>query len=217
LLKNRHCYFPFTNGLDGLEVCEVNINPNTVFNEGYRGKTLNSVCLKLIYNNPFCHPRLILKELVRLNHFYSQDDNPDNPVPDEWEINAIVSNNYQKFIAGEIDFSSVMRTKKTKAEVSKRRVFWSRNSDTDIGSYEKQIRSIMVYTEGIRKKNLESYEKAIIALMDGRKISVQRIANFMGKSRKQVSRYRKDERNKDLMDGFDLLIKNYNNSLRNTT
>jgi hypothetical protein len=204
-------------GLDGIEVCEVNINPNTVFNIGYRGKTLNSICLKLIYNNPFCHPRLILKELLRLNYFYSQDDNPNNPAPDEWEINSIVSSNYQKFVAGEIDFRSVMRTKKTKEEVSKRRVFWSRNSDTNIGSYEKQLISISAYTEGVRKKNLELYEKAIIVLMDGNKISVQRIADFMGKSRKQVSRYRKDERNKDLIDGYELIIKKYNNSLSNNS
>jgi len=94
------------------------------------------------------------------------------------------------------------------------RVFWSRNSDEDIGSYEKQVRGIKVYTEGRRRKNLESYEKAIITLMDGNKISVQRIADYMGKSRKQVSRYRKDERNKDLMAGYDLIIKKYNNSLR---
>lgn len=201
-------------GLDGIEVCEVNVNSNTVFNTGYRGKTLNSICLKLIYNNPFCHPKLILKELMRLNYFYCQDDNPDNPAPDEWEINGIVSNNYQKFIAGEIDFKSVLRMKKSKDEISKRKVFKSRYSDDDKTPYENQIECHREYTDGLREKNLSHYEKAIIALMDGNKISVQRIADYMGKSRKQVSRYRKDERNKDLMAGFETVIKSYNKSLR---
>jgi len=201
-------------GLNGLDVCEANLTANTVLKEGHRGKTLNMICIKLIYNNPFCHPKLILKELQRINYFYSQDLNPEtNPAPDEYELNAIVSNCYQKFIHGELDFSKVLRRKKTKDEISKRKVFWSRHHDA-IDAIDKQRKSIKKYAEGKRNKSIRLYEQAINSLQDGEKITVKRIAEYMGKSPKQVSRYRNDQRHDERLKEFQKIIDDYNESLK---
>ena len=197
-------------GMDGLDVCEANLTSNTVIKEGHRGKTLSLICMKLIYNNPFCHPRLILKELQRLNYFYCEDPNPEtHPAPDERELNAIVSSCYQRFIGGELDFSTVMRKKKTKDEISKRRVFWSRHHDK-LDALDKQRKSIRTYAEGRRNRNIRLYEEAITVLQDGSKITVKRIAEQMGLSTKQVSRYRTEKRYADRMNKLQRIIDEYN-------
>lgn len=200
--------------LDGLDVCEVNLTSNTVFKEGRRGKTLSMICMKLIYNNPFCHPKLILKELQRINNCYCQDLNPDNnPAPDEKELNGIVSSCYQRFIDGELDFSKVLRRKKTKDEISKRKIFWSRNHDK-IDVLDKQRKSIKKYSEGRRNRNIRLYEEAIFALQDGKKISTKRIAEYMRLSTKQVSRYRNEKCYSGKMGEFQIIIDEYHATLK---
>ena len=203
--------------LDGLDVCEVNLTSNTVFKEGRRGKTLSMICMKLIYNNPFCHPKLILKELQRINYCYCQDLNPDNnPAPDEKELNGIVSSCYKRFIDGELDFSKVLRRKKTKDEISKRKVFWSRYHDK-IDALEKQRKSIKKHSEGRRNKNIRVYEEAIYALQDGKKISIKRIADYMRLSTKQVSRYRTEKCYAEKMEEFQRVIDDYHATLKKKT
>lgn len=203
--------------LDGLDVCEVNLTSNTVFKEGRRGKTLSMICMKLIYNNPFCHPKLILKELQRINYCYCQDLNPDNnPAPDEKELNGIVSSCYKRFIDGELDFSKVLRRKKTKDEISKRKVFWSRYHD-EIDALEKQRKSIKKHSEGRRNKNIRLYEEAIYALQDGKKISIKRIAGYMRLSTKQVSRYRTEKCYAEKMEEYQRVIDDYHATLKKKT
>ncbi len=200
-------------GINGLDVCEANITANTVFKEGYRGKTLTMICIKLFYNNPFCHPFIILKELQRINYFYCQDLNPENPAPDEKELNAIVSTCYQKFIDGELDFSKVLRRKNTRDEISKRKVFWSRYHE-EMDVIDKHRKSIKKHAEGRRNKNIRLYEQAIYALQDGKKITVKRIAEYMNLSTKQVSRYRNDHRHYEPLKMFQKIIDDYNESLK---
>lgn len=199
-------------GLDGLEVCE--LKPLGTIKEGRRGKTLTSICMNLIFNNPFCHPALIAKELQSINYNHCENPNPKNPAPDETEINAIVSTCYQKFINGELDFTGVLRKKKNYKDVSKRRVFSSK-FHVKMNAMEKQKHCMKTYSEARRNKNLRHYEKAISALQDGKKITIKRIAEYMGLSRKQVSRYRTDEKYKVLMQSVQIKIDAYNLLIKN--
>lgn len=198
-------------GIDGLEVCE--IKTIDVIKEGKRGKTLTSMCTKLIFNNPFCHPALIARELQSINYHYCEDTNPKNPSPDDAEINAIVSSCYQKFIDGELDFTEVMRKKKNYKDISKRRVFCSRFHDK-MNASEKQKQCIKTYSESRRNKNIRHYEEAVTALQDGKKITIKRIAEYMGKSRKQVSRYRTNIQLKEHLSRIQTTINEYNATLR---
>lgn len=198
-------------GLDGLEVCEE--KPIVVIKEGKRGKTLTSICMRLIFNNPFCHPAIIAKELQSINYHYCEDPNPKNPAPDETEINAIVSTCYQKFINGELDFTTVMRKKKNYKDISKRKVFCSKYHEK-MTPNEKRIECNKTFTDAKRKKNIRRYEKTVLMLQDGEKITVKRIAEYMGLSPKQVSRYRTDERYNELMETIQIKIDEYNKSLK---
>lgn len=197
-------------GLDGLEVCEE--KSIKVIREGKRGKKLTSICVKLIFNNPFCHPALIAKELQSINYHYCEDPNPKNPAPDDAEINAIVSTCYQKFINGELDFTGVMRKKKNYKDVSKRRVFCSK-LHIKMNSEEKHKVCTNTFSEARRNKNLRHYEKAVSALQDGNKITQKRIAEYMGLSRRQVSRYKTDKRYAEQMSHIQGVIDDYNKFL----
>jgi len=106
-------------GLDGLEICEIVLPKNHVIKERFRAKTLSSISMKLIFNNPFCHPDYIIKEVSRINDCYCEDPNPSNPKPDNEEVRNIVIINYKKFINGDLDFSRVIRKKNKKDEVSR--------------------------------------------------------------------------------------------------
>ena len=79
---------------------------------------------------------------------------------------------------------------------------------------EKHKRSVSIYAEGRRNKNIKLYMEAINALQDGEKITVKRIAGYMGLSTKQVSRYRNDKRYEELMNGFQKICDEYNNGIK---
>lgn len=198
-------------GLDGLEVCEV--KSLSVIKEGKRGKTLTSICMSLIFNNPFCHPALIAKELQSINYNHCEDPNPKNPAPDEMEINAIVSTCYQKFVSGELDFTKVIRKKKNYKDISKKKVFCSK-FHVKMNAKEKHKACTATFSESKRNKNIRRYEDAVSVLQDGRKITINRIAEYMRLSRKQVSRYRNDERYRELIGRIQSKITEYNATLK---
>lgn len=194
-------------GLDGMEVCEVNTKSNTVFREHYRAKTLSSITMKLIYNNPFCHPALIFKKVLRLNDLFSEDPNPKtNPKPDYKEVNSIVLNNYMKFIIGELDFSKVIRKKKSKDEISKRYMFRSRQYENTDPVF-RHLEAVRTHNEGTRNKNLRLYAEAVNSLQDSSKITQKRIAEHMGMSTRNLRRYDTED--------YDERIKKYNAALKN--
>jgi DNA-binding transcriptional regulator YiaG len=199
-------------GLDGLEVCEE--KSIGIIREGKRGKRLSLICMKLIYNNPFCHPALIARELQSINYNNCEDPNPKNPAPDEEEINAIVSTCYQKFINGELDFTEVMRKKKNYKDISKRKVFCSK-FHVKMKSDEKKKICHKTYTDGNRKKNIMNYEKAVVALQDGTKITQKRIANYMGMSTRNLRRYTRDG-NEELFKKCEEIINNYHKTLNSS-
>jgi len=199
-------------GLDGLEVCEV--KSLGVIKEGKRGKTLTLICMSLIFNNPFCHPALIAKELQSINYNHCEDPNPKNPAPDETEINAIVSTCYQRFVSGELDFTKVIRKKKNYKNISKKKVFCSK-FHAKMKPKEKQRQCYKTYTEAKRNKNIRLYEVAISVLQDGKRITQKRIADHMGVSARSIRRYKTVE-NEELFKEYEELIKKYNETLKSS-
>ena len=192
-------------GLDGLEVCEV-VLPKHHIKEHYRAKTLGSISMKLIFNNPFCHPDIILKELLRINDCYCEDPHPhNNPKPDDEEVTNLFLHNYRLFINGELDFSGVIRRNyKTKA-ISKKYVFRSKQYDST-DKHRTQQEAIRTFTQGKRESNVRSYLEAIKSLQNGKRITKKRIADYMGVSTRNLRRISTEE--------LEVLIKKYNSALK---
>ncbi len=195
-------------GLDGLEVCEMNLSKDTIIKEGYRGKTLSSITMKLIFNNPFCHPSHILKEVMRINNYFCEDPSPlTNPKPDELEVRYIVNGHYTDFINGNLDFSRVIRKNNKNGKVSKKFVFFSSQYECD-DKKQRQLDAIKTFRDGRKKKFESNYEVAIKELQDGKKITQKRIAEYMGISARNLRRFDAGEYRK--------LVENYNKSFTGT-
>jgi hypothetical protein len=191
---------------DGLDVCEIILNKNSVINEGSRGKTLTSITTKLIFNNPFCHPSYLLKEVSRINDIFCEDPNPiDNPKPDELEILTIVTNTYNKYLDGTLDFSKVIRKKRKAGKITKRYVFFSRDY-VSVNDKVKQLEAITVYCKAKNEKLQRTYEEAIHSLQDGCKITQKRIAEYISMTTRNLRRHDTTS--------YDAIIKNYNATLK---
>lgn len=192
-------------GLDGMEVCEIVLPKGHVIKEHFRAKTLGSISMKLIFNNPFCHIDYLIKEVIRINDIYCENPHPKKyPKPDDTEVRKIVWDNYRKFLNGDLDFSKVIR-KNRKNELSKKYVFWSRtykriNSDTT------RLEATRTYHEGRNTKNLKLFNEAIQVLQDGKKITQKRIADYLGVSTRTIRRYNTLK--------FDEIISRYNNNIK---
>ena len=193
-------------GFDGMEICEVVLPKNGKIREGSRGKTLANITMKLIYNNPFCHPHYLFKTVKWINDSYCEDPNPQNPKPDDEEVFNIVMYNYQKFLNGETDFSPAVK-KNGKNEVVKKHVFWSKNSTTH-GIKQKQLEGVRVYHKGRKSMMEHKYHQALIDLQDGIKITQKRIGEYMGVDERTVRNYQTPVTKE--------LIKKYNETLRKT-
>jgi hypothetical protein len=193
-------------GSDGLDVCEIRFKKDSIIREGQRGKTLTSITVKLIFNNPFCHPSYLLQEVGRINDVFCEDPNPiDNPKPDELEILTIVTNTYNKYLDGTLDFSRVIRKKRMAGKITKRYVFFSRDY-VSVNEKDKQLRAIRTFQDGRKEKVCQKHHEAIHALQDGRKITKKRIADYMCMTTRNLRRY--DTK------AYDAQIKNYNDALK---
>ena len=194
--------------LDGLDYCEVVLPSGSTIREGFRHKTIASISMKLIFNNPFCHPTYIYKEVKRINDYYSEDSNPHgNPKPNDEEVMNIVMNNYTKFLSGELDFSVVIRKNDKNKKVSKKFVFKSRLY-VDICASHTHSKAVRIYAKGKRDKNMKEYAEAIYTLQDGAKITKKRIAECMGMTTRNLRRYKTEE--------YDDIIKKYNALLKSS-
>jgi hypothetical protein len=189
-------------GFDGLEYCSVKL-PEQI-KEGYRGKTLASITMKLIYNNPFCHPYLLFKEVKRINDLYSEDPNPKNPKPDDEEVFKIVMFNYQRFLAGEMNFEKVLE-KNNKNQIAKKHVFRSKHAKKQ-GKAINHIEGIKAYHKARTNHIFNKYVQAIKDLQDGCKITQKRIGVYMGMDERTIRRYQTPETK--------AMIKDYNDSLK---
>lgn len=175
-------------GLDGMEVCEIVLPRGHVIKEHFRAKTLGSISMKLIFNNPFCHIDYLIKEVMRINNYYCENPHPEMcPKPDDTEVRKIVWDNYRKFLKGDLDFSKVIR-KNRKNKLSKKYVFWSRNYKR-INTNTTRLEATRTYHEGRNTKNLKLLNEAIQVLQDGKKLTQKRIAEYMGVSTRTMRRY----------------------------
>ena len=195
-------------GLDGMEVCEIVLPKGHVIREHYRAKTLGSISMKLIFNNPFCHIDYLINAVKKINFNYCEDPHPyNNPKPDDAEVQKIVLDNYSKFLDGELDFSTVIRKKSKKDQISKKYVFWSRQYQ-NIDKQTKHLEATRTYHEGRNTKNHKKFDNAIQVLQDGKKITQKQIAEYMGVSVKTVGRY--------MTNDFKALIHKYNSDIKHT-
>lgn len=190
-------------GFEGLKICEV-VLPKNGIKEGSRGKTIATITMKLIYNNPFCHPHNLFKAVKWINDSYCEDPSPQNPKPDDKEVFKIVMYNYQRFLNGELDFSSVEK-RNGENEVIYKHVFRSKQSTTR-GKKQKQLEGIRVYHTGRNNMMEQKYLKAINDLQDGFKITQKRIGEYMGVGERTVRNYQTSETK--------ALIKKYNETLK---
>jgi DNA-binding transcriptional regulator YiaG len=160
--------------------------------------------LKLIFNNPFCHPDYLIREVQRINNYFCEDPNPSNPKPNDEEVRNIVMQNYISFLNGELDFSKVVRTNPKTKKVSPKFVFKSKQFINIVDSIT-HLEAVRTFHEGKNAKNQKLFEQAINELQDGTKITQKRIANQMCISTRTIRRY--------MTDRYDELIRRYNSSL----
>jgi DNA-binding transcriptional regulator YiaG len=192
-------------GLDGMEVCEIVLPKSHVIKEHYRGRTLGSISMKLIFNNPFCHVDYLINAVRKINFFYCEDPNPDgNPKPDDAEVTKIVLDNYRKFLTGELDFSKVIRKKSKKNEISKKYVFWSRHHKS-IDGKTRHLEATRTFHDTRNTKKHKIFTEAIQVLQDGKKLTQKRIAEHMGVSTRTIRRHLTPE--------FVEIINSYNDTM----
>jgi len=191
-------------GIDGLDFCELGLDKNTVIKEHYRAKTLGSISMRLIFNNPFCHPQILYEAMLQINGIYCEDPDPiGNPRPDDEEVWDIVMHNYSKFLDGTLDFSRVIR-KNRHGAISKKYVFRSRLYEKK-DQRELKLEGIRTFSAGKKSLTMKKYAEAVSALMDGTKITSKRIAEYIHMSPRNLRRY-------DTVEYIEL-IKRYNNAL----
>lgn len=189
---------------EGLDYCELVLDE--IIKEGYRGKTLFNITVKLLFNNPLCHPAYIFKEVKRINDTYSEDPHPEtNPKPDDVEVQKIVEIVYERYLSGTLDFSRVIRKNKRTLLPMKKKTFKSRMNGIKDKNESRSL-AIIAFVRGEKEKMNERYIETIKMLQDGHKITQKRISDAMGVSERTVKRYQTPE--------IKNLIKEYNTSLK---
>jgi len=188
---------------EGLEVSKIGFKEDYIIREHYRAKTLGSISMKLIFNNPFCHPERLLQVMIWINDKYCEDPNALNPKPDDEEVRNIVMGNYSKFLDGELDFSKVIEKKKNR--VARKFVFRSKEYIA-IDHSITHLEACRTFRKGKMDLLMVNLQEAISGLQDGKRITKKRIAEYLGISTKTVGRH--------MTDDIENSIKNYNKSLK---
>ena len=183
---------------EGIEVCKVGFKKDHIIKEHYRAKTLSAMTIKLIFNNPFCHLDRLLQVIKVINYRYCEDPNPiKNPKPDDEEVKNIVMGIYNKFIAGELDFSTVINKKNGKT--AKKYIFRSKDY-VNIDASLTQIEACRTFQKGKRDLLMANLHEAIITLQDGNKITRDRIADYIGVHQRTLRRHITDDYKKQITD-----------------
>ncbi len=183
---------------EGIEVCKVGFKKDHVIKEHYRAKTLGAMTIKLIFNNPFCHPDRLLQVIKLINYRYCEDPHPlKNPKPDDEEVKNIVMGIYNKFIAGELDFSTVINKKNGKT--ARKYVFRSRDY-VNIDPSLTQIEACRTFQRGKRDLLMTKLHEAIFMLQDGNKITRDLIADYIGVNQRTLRRHITDDYKKQITD-----------------
>lgn len=190
----------------GLEICKIGFRKGYTIKEHFRAKTLGSISMKLIFNNPFCHPDYLIKEVQRINNYFCEDPNPSsNPKPNDEEVRNIVMLNYSRFLEGELDFSKVVRMNPKKNTVAPKYVFKSKEY-LSIDRSITHLEAVRIFHDGKNTKKQKLFEKAIYELQDGSKITHKRIAKLIGVSTRTVRRYMKEKKYSDLADNYNFSV-----------
>jgi len=172
---------------EGIEYTKIILNDNAKIRVGARNKTLGSITMQLIFNNPIITLERLFIE-VRSIFYKHCDRNPDYPFTEK-EIYDIVSYNFLRYINGEMDFSSVIRKQKRKPnKVSKKHVFRSREC-VFTSIEERQLDGIRTLREGQKEAFKERLSDALDVLQDGNKITHNRLAEYLGVNEKTIDRY----------------------------
>ena len=154
--------------------------------------------IKLIFNNPFCHPDRLLQVIKLINYRYCEDPHPlKNPKPDDEEVKNIVMGIYNKFIAGELDFSTVINKKNGKT--ARKYVFRSRDY-VNIDPSLTQIEACRTFQRGKRDLLMTKLHEAIFMLQDGNKITRDLIADYIGVNQRTLRRHITDDYKKQITD-----------------
>jgi hypothetical protein len=163
----------------GLPVCQIRLGRTFKVKIGNRNKTLGCFCLKLIFNNPFASCERIQQEILSINDKYCEE-----PLSIK-ECKDIVSYNYDSFLRGELDFSKIVRQNKN--GISKQYVFFSRKFK---GENQKEKHKIACGEYKTQKKTIKKdmIHDAIEHLKTGRKITIQKIAEYLNVSEKMIDR-----------------------------
>ncbi len=189
---------------EGIEVCKVGFKKDHKIKEHYRAKTLSAMTIKLIFNNPFCHPDRLLQVIKLINYRYCEDPHPiKNPKPDDEEVKNIVMGIYNKFIAGELDFSNVINKKKGK--IVRKYVFRSKDY-VDINHSITQKEACQTFQKGKRDLLMVKLLEAIYMLQDGKKLTYVRIAKYLKVHPKTIRR--------NIPDDYKQRIMTYNQSIK---
>ncbi len=187
---------------DGICYCNYYFKNESIIEEGYRGKTLYNIAIKIIFNNPFIHPLFLYNELYRINDLFCENPNPnDNPKPDEYELKNIVNDVYQKYLDGSLNFDKVMKKGKF-GFLKKKFIFHSKRNPQD--KYVKQKNAIQAYWKPYKESWMKKYAEAITVLQDGCRITQKRIAKHMGVSIRTIRRHDTSS--------YDDMIKSYNSN-----
>jgi len=190
--------------IDGIEVCKVGFRSDHVIKEHYRAKTLSSMAMKLMFNNPFCHPDRLLQVIRGINDKYCEDPHPlKNPKPDDEEVKNIVMGIYNKFIAGELDFSNVINRKKDK--IARKYVFRSKDYIA-IDRSITQKEACQTFQKGKRELLMVKLLEAIYMLQDGKKLTDVRIAKYLKVHPRTIRR--------NIPDDYKQRIMTYNKSIK---
>jgi VirE N-terminal domain len=181
----------------GIPVCQIRFSKEYKIITGKRNKTLGSICLKLIFNNPFAACDRIQQEILALNDKYCEE-----PLTSK-ECIDIVSYNHGKFLRGELDFSKVIR--QNKKGICRQYVFFSRTyNKTD------PVKTHNLAVEAFKAGNIASktnlIHDAIESLKTGQKITINRIAEYLKTNEKMIDR--------NLTLGLKELYKSYNKTLQ---
>jgi hypothetical protein len=181
----------------GIPVCQIRFSKEYKIITGKRNKTLGSICLKLIFNNPFASFDRIQQEILAVNDKYCEE-----PLTSK-ECIDIISYNHERFLRGELDFSKVIR--QNKKGICRQYVFFSRTyKKTDPGKTHNL--AVEAFKAGNIASKTNLIRDAIESLKTGEKITINRIAEILKTNEKKIDR--------NLTPNLKELYKSYNKTLQ---
>ena len=184
---------------EGWDICEVNLYPymKNKIKEGQRTNILGRIMVELIWLNGIDENNKdsILKFVLWINKKYCL------PPLSFIEVKNSFDNNWNKFIEGKIDFSGI---------VKKKRSFWS--SESTLDRKEKTSKSLKLYHKPLKEERKKKIIDTIKTMHEYRmKITQKRVATLSSMSEPTVKNYWRDYPEiKDMVKRFNEELKKNN-------